>query len=38
MFVVFFSLMASRMLDEYTVIVSNHFTRFSARNGELSLK
>ena len=26
------------MLVEYTVEVSNHFTRFSARNGELYFK
>ena len=33
----FFSLRALRMLVEYNVKVSNHVTRFSARNGELSV-
>ena len=29
--------MASRMLDEYTVKISNHFTRFSAINDEFKI-
>ena len=34
----FFSLRALRVLLKYTVKVLNHFTGFSARNGELYLK